>query len=389
MRKPIVLLLGSIAASAIAGAVGCSSPERDCNPPPSREYAGTLSADLACSTATDWLERNGPASPGTPITFDSAGDQCTLGTDYANAFLAANRIPVSVDPVDGGDGGSTDSGGSATDAATSSDAATSDSGPSNDGGILHDASPDAIADAGSDAKRAIVCPPFTGSVTKSCSTPTYMCGRPFEGYESQPVGDGAQEFLRACMHLEAASVTAFDILGCELAALGADASLVEACRKAAHDERRHAHAMGELVDESAVIPSVLPRNRSALEIAIDNACEGMVRETYGAVVGLVQAANASRKDIRDAFARIAPDELEHASLSWRIGEYLDTLLTEGERALVRRAAREAVASLERELMVAAPSDLTHECGVPSTQLAQRLVSDLKQQVWMPAFEHAA
>ena len=52
--------------------------------------------------------------------------------------------------------------------------------------------------------------------------------------------------------------------------------------------------------------------REIFAIARENAVEGCVRETYGAVIGLVEAATSSDPDVRRSSRRIAEDECRHA-----------------------------------------------------------------------------
>ncbi len=65
-----------------------------------------------------------------------------------------------------------------------------------------------------------------------------------------------------------------------------------------------------------------PRTRSVFEIALDNAREGCVRETFGALLGWALAGRARDAKVRDFYSRIARDETRHASLSWRLHAWL-------------------------------------------------------------------
>src|SRR5262245_10013390 len=96
--------------------------------------------------------------------------------------------------------------------------------------------------------------------------------------------------------LEAASVRAFEVLAAELEQYGAPQRLSEAARAAATDEVRHAastaewaRALGANVAQVAVPARGV---RSLAAIALDNAVEGCVRETFGAVIGAYQARAA-------------------------------------------------------------------------------------------------
>ena len=81
--------------------------------------------------------------------------------------------------------------------------------------------------------------------------------------------------------------------------------------------------------------------RSTFELAIDNAIEGCVNETFGALVLHVQALTAEDARLRVAFANIANDEAHHAELSHDLAAWLDARLSSAERAAVDRAADRA------------------------------------------------
>ncbi len=51
---------------------------------------------------------------------------------------------------------------------------------------------------------------------------------------------------------------------------------------------------------------------------MENAVEGCVRETYGAVRGLVEAQTSRDRGIRHARKSIAADECRHAELAWAV-----------------------------------------------------------------------
>jgi hypothetical protein len=242
----------------------------------------------------------------------------------------------------------------------------------------------AEADASTDAEpppapEPFVCPEYTAPITMTCKS-FRPCGRPYEGYVSEPVGPSAHAYLVSCMGMEAASVAAFHVLEHELRALGAPEALLEACRAAARDEVRHAERMGELAGEVPAFPVVSPRGRSVLEIALENARIGMVRETYGAVVAKVQGARAESEALRDVWSAIGDDEIGHAGLAWEIGAFLSTCLDAKERAIVSSAMRDEVAALSSELS-AAPSREHIEVGVPDVATARGIVAALRGSLW--------
>ena len=190
-----------------------------------------------------------------------------------------------------------------------------------------------------------------------------------------------------CAHLEAASVIAFDVLAEELAAHGAPPELVASCRDAAIEEIAHAEAVGLLARRyGSEMPALeieeRRRTRSLLELAIDNAIEGLVRELFGAVQAHARAALASDEVVRIAMKRIAEDESRHAELSTRIGAFLDAQLDPTERSIVRSAAQNARAELRAELARnEVDPELSRIAGVPTRPQALALFDALEAEVW--------
>ena len=178
---------------------------------------------------------------------------------------------------------------------------------------------------------------------------------------------------------------AFEKLAGELLAHRAPRRLVRAARRAAREEVRHARVMGSFaaragarVPEVAVAPTP-PRPIEA--IAIENAVEGCVRETFGAVVAMRQAGRARSGDLRRAMRRIAREEAGHAELSWDLGRWLEGRLDAAGRARVRDAQDRAVASLAREAARAPDGRLVTELGLPTAAQARAAVDALRSSIW--------
>ena len=93
--------------------------------------------------------------------------------------------------------------------------------------------------------------------------------------------------------------------------------------------------------------------RDAFAIALENAIEGCVGETYSALVAQCQAITASDAQIRVALAAIADEETGHADLAWQVARWLEPQLTPAQREAVNAARAEAFARLalapQREL----------------------------------------
>jgi hypothetical protein len=157
-------------------------------------------------------------------------------------------------------------------------------------------------------------------------------------------------YFASLFHLEAASVTGFRDLERRLARFGAPTRLRTAASVAAEDERRHARAMGHLARRYGGRPErprVRPRPEpNFVELLEDNAIEGCVGETYGALLALAQSRRATDPGIRRAMARIAADETRHAALAWEIARWGWRRLSDRERRRVGRALRSALAALE-------------------------------------------
>jgi hypothetical protein len=104
--------------------------------------------------------------------------------------------------------------------------------------------------------------------------------------------------------------------------------------------------MGALAERFAVKPAVHEAQQFALrglfEVALENAVEGCVRETYGAVVGHHQARHAQDPVVRAGMAQVAEDETRHAALSWAVAEWALPQLTDAQRDEIRAAQRAAI-----------------------------------------------
>lgn len=186
----------------------------------------------------------------------------------------------------------------------------------------------------------------------------HNCGRRPEGFVASRADATTREgaCLAEMAELEAASIGAFDRLARELGALGAPASLVDRARGAKRDEVRHARVVRSLARARGATPRPLRSKRMpvrrALDVAIENAVEGCVFETFGAAVATFQADRAADPAMRAAFVDIAIDERAHASLARDVHAFLATVLDDEELAVVARAKRDALAKLRASVGVA-------------------------------------
>ena len=196
-----------------------------------------------------------------------------------------------------------------------------------------------------------------------------------------PASNAVGRYFAKVAHLEAASVRAFEILHDELAALGAPNELLRAARRAARDEVRHARVTSGFARRYGAKPATprVPRagRRSLEKILIENAVEGCVRETFGAVVATWQASRARDPEIAAAMKRIAVDETRHAALAWGISSWGEALLCPRARKRVDRARAKAVRRLENDLRRGPHADLVAAVGHPTAAEQRKLLRDLR------------
>jgi hypothetical protein len=208
-------------------------------------------------------------------------------------------------------------------------------------------------------------------------------GRRPEGLDGEVFGGtdlGA--FFAQMAHLEAASVAAFRILHRELAKHGAPRSFRRAARQAARDEIRHtriARALARRHGGTYVPPRIArPAERSLEAVAIENAVEGCVRETYGALAAAFHAHNAVDPTIRRAMRSIARDEARHAALSWRIFRWANRRLSPESQRRVLSERDQAAAALINELGHNPPPSVVTTAGAPRPTVARELARALSR-----------
>lgn len=191
-------------------------------------------------------------------------------------------------------------------------------------------------------------------------------------------------FARAA-RLEAASVVAFERLAEELRALGAPRELVALAERSAADEVRHARVTARLarrfggVVEEPSIPPFAPR--PLFEVALENAVEGQVRETFGALVATFQGARAADNEVRAAMRVIARDETRHSALAWEIAAWAEPLLDGEQRAEIDLARRNAARDLRAELQVEPSAEARTLAGVPAAREAVSMFDAAAAELW--------
>jgi hypothetical protein len=329
------------------------------------------------------------------------GATATLGTDDGGTPGDASHPTDASSSSSGGSSGSSSGGSSGS----SSGGSSGSSSGSSSGGI-----PDAGCGGGQTIGDGGVCqfyvtPPcdYDGGLLSAAqckalckiTTPSSCFGTKYEGAEAiecttcvtgrRPTRErglsardgSAGDFFARCSWLEAAAVHAFRRLARELATHGAPGRLVERARVAARDEVRHTRATAMLARRLGGRPRrpaarKLPVRRLEA-IARENAIEGCIRETYGALVAMWQAERASDPAVASTLARIARDESRHAAIAWQVAAWVEPRLGAAARARVEQARRDALAELRIELASEPPADVVRQAGMPTAAQAECLL----------------
>jgi hypothetical protein len=185
--------------------------------------------------------------------------------------------------------------------------------------------------------------------------------------------------LSIAAQFEAASVCAFDALARDLERFGAPRSLVASARRAARDETRHARAMTRAAKRyGCTPPRVRAKARTATSLAalaMQNADEGCVRETFSAAVTVLQAQTAHDPALRRTMRRIARDELRHAAFSWRLHDWFLSRLPATARRRLAAVRRRAVDGIDADL-VSAPA-ANPELGMPGPLALRALLREMR------------
>ncbi|MBX3191091.1 MAG: hypothetical protein KF819_29105 [Labilithrix sp.] len=214
------------------------------------------------------------------------------------------------------------------------------------------------------------------------SVECYTCveGRRPEGYVDPPLVPTIAGWLAHAADLERVSIDAFRILQRELVHHGAPADLVARAAEAEADEVRHARVLATLARREGATLSAAPVQhggvRALVDIALENAIEGCVRETYGALVAGWQADHARRIDVRRVMKSVYRDETAHAALAWDVHAWILERLSAEERARVERAMRDALDELAIAASLPTAPDLVSALGLPPAKEAGRLAAGL-------------
>lgn len=219
---------------------------------------------------------------------------------------------------------------------------------------------------------------FCNASILECPQPLGVaCGRRTEGVD-EVTATRARDTLGVFVALEAEAIAAFERLARELDALGAPDAMVQAARSCAEDERRHVTMVSALDGRTplqAPVARELPL-RSAMDVALENAVEGCVRETFGVVIAQWQAEHSTDARVRACYAAIAADEARHAALAGEIDAWFAARSSDDDRAKIEEAKRHAMNELRAEQPRAEGDPWL---GTPSATVARALADALASE----------
>jgi hypothetical protein len=151
------------------------------------------------------------------------------------------------------------------------------------------------------------------------------------------------------------------------------------------DEIRHARITDRLArrygGRSSQVRVEPMRPRPFYDVAADNAAEGCIRETYGALVAHLQALRAQDPRVRAALTSIARDETRHAALSWDLHAWARSRMSRAQRRRLRTCQRDALDRLEHELTRPEPESVQTLAGMPSPTQARSLFDGLRRTLF--------
>ena len=220
-----------------------------------------------------------------------------------------------------------------------------------------------------------------------CDFTTVCEGRRPAGY--QPPSDDASSpllgrYFARMAASEAASVSAFRQMAEELAEHGAPLELIEDAQRAAAEEERHfriAAALAKLHGAKPACGVVAPRRRRPLlELAVENAREGVVRETLGAAEGFWKPHTPRN---RPSGARCGASPPTKRGTPFSPGAS-----TLGHVKAFRRSSAPAwisgdaaLATLARDADARVAVELVRRAGLPSPAVARALFTAAHEQLF--------
>ncbi len=150
------------------------------------------------------------------------------------------------------------------------------------------------------------------------------------------------------------------------------------------DEILHARSAARLARRFGTTPpsvrlSAAP-SRGMLALAIENAREGCVGESFAALTAHWQAATADDPDVRTHLRRVAADETRHAELAWEIDAWLRTRLAPRERAHLEAVRADELARIAVAIEAPPDAELASTAGLPPPTVARALHRAFAQEV---------
>lgn len=221
------------------------------------------------------------------------------------------------------------------------------------------------------------------------SPPRPMVGRMPAGLHVEPVEAATLlgDYFADMAAMETAAITAFRYLARELEAYQAPAELIRLAKTAIIEETGHAQLAGLLSQAcDTAVPHVEVADfqlRSLFEIALENAVEGCVNETFAAACGLWQHEQAGLEVFRAVIGHIAEEEIGHAALSWAIHEWVMPQLTASQQAHIRQAQAAAVEVLAQKFLHEEHPLVRQAVGLPQQAEAASLFQQLRTHLWEP------
>jgi hypothetical protein len=221
----------------------------------------------------------------------------------------------------------------------------------------------------------------------ACACPGGQGGRWTARMEQRPLGaQTAGAFFAWMVWGESTSIHAFEVLERELRAHRAPRRLLAATRRAKRDEQRHTRIGLRLakrygVDADVANAPVPARVRTLEAIALENAVEACVSETWSALLARAQAERAVDPVVRRVFDRIATEEASHAALAWSIAGWSQRRLSARANARIQRETERAIAKL-RDAMIDPAAEL-RMLGIPSREEQLAMLRVLEGLLWSP------
>lgn len=192
-------------------------------------------------------------------------------------------------------------------------------------------------------------------------------------------------YLANMATMETAAITAFEYLVRELTAYGAPESLIAHAKQAVSEEKRHAEMAGLLAKAHGAKASPVQVEdfmlRSLYEIALENAVQGCVNETFAAACGLWQSEHATMPAFKQVIAHITDEEMGHAALSWDIHEWLMPQLTDSQQLRINKAQAEAIEAIVTDFKQKGDPAQQAAFGLPDETGANAIFAQLQSSVW--------